>query len=140
MSVTIGAAVFAKLVSVILGMGVIGGGLLALRQQRLEAASDLARAQVRIRAQDERLWKLRAMIAERTGPERVREMAVALGPLRPIVPALPSSAAEIRRASAEQNGPVIVDAPALPRGARPLSPPPGSSAAGARYAKVETRR
>jgi len=135
--------VFAKLVAVILGIGVIGGGLLAMRQQRLEAASALARMQVRIRAQDETLWSLRAKIAQSINPEHVREMAVALGPLRPMVPLAHPHAPDSRRASVE---PVIVDSEPLarPPGARPrVDPVPGSpkrSHAGSRYAKVETDR
>ncbi len=128
---------FAKLVAVILGMGVVGGGLLAMRQQRLEAASELARVQVHIRSQDERLWKMRAEIARRTNPEHVREMAVALGPLRPNVPAPGTSAGQTRHAMAE---PEVRDADPLPAGRARLAPPPGTPrpAHRARFAIVES--
>jgi hypothetical protein len=77
--------VFTKLAAVILGIGIVGCSLLALRQQRLQAASELARVQVRIRAQDERLWELRTQISRAVNPENIREMALTIGPLRPLV-------------------------------------------------------
>jgi len=139
--------VFAKLVAVILGIGVIGGGLLALRQQRLEAASELARAQVHIRAQDERLWKLRSVIARRTSPEQVREMASAIGPLRPLIPVLPVPGGDTRHATRDAPGPTIIDAAPLPRvpsGVYRAVMPSGHESAApklrSRYAKVETDR
>lgn len=139
---------FAKLVAVILGIGVIGCGLLALRQQRLEAASELARVQVRIRDQDERLWRLRSDIARRTTPEHVREMAAAIGPLRPLVHPLPAHELEMRRAAGDRAGPRVVDAAPLPRvptGVPSLASPPGAPKLSgknraSKYAKVETER
>ncbi len=140
---------FPKLVAVILGVGVIGCGLLALRQQRLEAASDLARVQVHLRAQDERLLQLRTEIARRVSPEHVREMAVAIGPLRPLVPVLPADGRtiDVRRASTEPSGPVVEDAPPLPRtpgsplraAVSPAKPKPAVKTP-PKYAKVETER
>jgi len=136
--------VFAKLVAVILGIGVVGGGLLAMRQQRLEAASELARVQVHLRVQDEQLCKLRAQIARRTSPEQVREMAVALGPLRPMIQTAGTVQARTRRASTDAT---IIDAQPLPRaptGPVRLTPARATlkktKPADSRYAIVETDR
>ncbi|GJQ28539.1 MAG: hypothetical protein HBSAPP03_04230 [Phycisphaerae bacterium] len=76
---------FMKCAAMIVTIGACAGVLLALRQQRLTVAGELARAQLRMSAQDERLWRLRAGIAEQTSPRKVQQMASALGPLTPIV-------------------------------------------------------
>ncbi len=81
-----GTAVFAKLCAVVISIGVVGCALLALRQSRLQAASELTQAQLRIAEHDRSLWRLRAQIAERTTPREIEEMAAALGPLVPMVP------------------------------------------------------
>lgn len=135
---------FAKLAVVILGIGATGCSLLALRQQRLEAASELARIQVHVHAQDERLWLLRSEIASRVSPENVRGMATALGPLRPLVPNAPVLATA-QPAGDGHAGPEIRDAAPLPlppgspiRAAdRSTSPKPGTKKAPPRYAAVE---
>lgn len=80
---------FAKLVVVILTIGACACTLLSMRQARLQAAHELARAQLRVRACDERLWALRADIGRRVMPDQVRQMADALGNFRPMLP-LPS--------------------------------------------------
>lgn len=77
---------FAKLCAVVISIGVVGCALLALRQSRLQAASELTQVQLRIAEHDRRLWQLRADIAERTTPRQIEEMASALGPLVPMVP------------------------------------------------------
>lgn len=91
---------FAKLAVVILALGAFGCALLQLRHERLHAASELVRTQLAIRSQDERLWKLRTEIARLVTPEQVRVMAANIGPLRPLVPAVPGGEAfDIRQAS-----------------------------------------
>ena len=77
---------FAKLVAVVVALGACGCTLLALRQSRLQVASEIAQTQIRINQEDERLWVLRARIAERVTPEQVEQMASLVGPLRPLVP------------------------------------------------------
>lgn len=64
---------FAKLCAVILALGVVACSLLALRQSRLQAASELTQSQLRIQRLDERLWALRSEIASRVAPEALRE-------------------------------------------------------------------
>jgi len=65
--------VFAKLVALILGFGACGGGLLAMRQSRLQAAHELAEARLRIERHEMRVRELRAQIAAGITPERVLE-------------------------------------------------------------------
>ena len=64
---------FAKLVALILCFGACGGGLLAMRQSRLQAAHELAEARLRVERHELRVRELRAQIAERITPERVLE-------------------------------------------------------------------
>jgi len=78
--------VFPKLVAVVVALGACGCTLLALRQSRLQVASEIAQTQIRINQEDERLWVLRARIAERVTPEQVERLAADVGPLRPLVP------------------------------------------------------
>lgn len=75
---------FAKLAAIIIALGIVGCTVLALRQQRLQAAHELAESQLRIRRSDEQLWLLRTQIAHRLNPEAIRDMATAVGPHRPI--------------------------------------------------------
>lgn len=69
---------FAKLVALILALGACGGGTLAMRQSRLQAAHDLTETRLRLREHDERLLRLRAEIAARTTPPAVGEMVAQL--------------------------------------------------------------
>ncbi|CAG1008244.1 hypothetical protein PHYC_03539 [Phycisphaerales bacterium] len=109
---------FAKSAVLIVTVGACGCALLALRQQRLQVASELARTQLRISRADERLWTLRTTIAERTAPRNIERMARDLGPLVPIIDN-PSAAA-----------PAIAKAP-LPTPPReaPRQPQPRTDAA-----------
>lgn len=74
---------FAKLVAVIFSIGICACALLAMRQSRLQAASEVAQAQLRISELDERLWMLRARIAEGVTPVQVERMAAGLGRMTP---------------------------------------------------------
>ncbi|GJM19856.1 MAG: hypothetical protein DHS20C14_20690 [Phycisphaeraceae bacterium] len=79
---------FAKLVALILALGACGGGLLAMRQSRLQAAHELAETRLRLREHDERLLRLKAEIAERTTPPAVGAMVASLvesGAIEPLV-------------------------------------------------------
>lgn len=69
-----GSAVFAKIVLVIVALGICACSLLALRQARLQAANELAEARLHVRAIDERVSLVRTAIAGRVTPERVEEM------------------------------------------------------------------
>jgi hypothetical protein len=66
--------VFAKIVLVIVALGVCACSLLALRQARLQAANELAEARLRVRAIDERVSLVRTAIAGYVTPAQVEEM------------------------------------------------------------------
>lgn len=68
---------FAKLLAIIVAIGLTACGLLSMRQARLQAVHELADAQLRIWRHDERLLKIRADISARITPDRVREMLAA---------------------------------------------------------------
>jgi len=125
--------VFAKLVAVVLALGACGSGLLALRQSRLQVASELTAAQLRINAADERLWLLRARIAERVTPERIELMAADVGPLHPIAGsdatgfASVNAATELAPLATERSDPAKPRTPSGPREALPGRTPPSPS-------------
>ncbi len=96
---------FAKLVAVVLALGACGCTLLALRQSRIQVASEIAQTQIRINEHDERLWVLRARIAERVTPEQVEQMARAVAPLRPLVPPAVDGRQELARTRQPQPAP-----------------------------------
>lgn len=75
---------FAKIVVVIVSLGLCAAALLSLRQMRTQAAHELAEARLRVLQRDNELWRLRAQIAERVTPERIQELAAKLRPLKPV--------------------------------------------------------
>ena len=77
---------FAKTCCVIVAVGAFGCALLAMRQGRLQAASELTQTQLRISRLDHRLCDLRASIAAGTTPTQIEELAAGLGEFRPMVP------------------------------------------------------
>lgn len=77
---------FPKLVVVVLTIGACACTLLSIRQARLQAAHELARAQLRVHEADDHLWAVRAEIGRRVVPAHVRQMAEALGSFRPMLP------------------------------------------------------
>lgn len=87
---------FAKIIVVIVSLGVCACTLLALRQARLQAANELAEARLRVRGIDERISMVRTEIAPYVTPVKVREMTRELqdllGPLVPMVELQASSA------------------------------------------------
>lgn len=76
---------FAKLACCIVCMGVFGCSLLAMRQARLQAAHEMAQTQLRIRAADERLFKLRTEIGLEVRPDHVRSLVAGVSSLKPII-------------------------------------------------------
>jgi hypothetical protein len=87
--------------------------LLAQRQSRLQVASEVAQAQLRITSADERLWVMRAEVGRRVTPGEVQRMASALGPMRPIME-FPVVTGEVGRRVAEGE-PGFVGPPRPPR-------------------------
>ncbi len=86
----------AKIVFLIVGMACIACSVLAIRQSRLQTASEIVQAQVRINAMDERLAALRIAVAERVAPEQVRAMASGMTDLVPLAQAAGDVAREER--------------------------------------------
>jgi hypothetical protein len=68
-----------KMILLIVALGAVASALLAVRQSRLQAASEIVQSQLRINAMDERLAALRVAVAQRVSPESVRAMAAELG-------------------------------------------------------------
>lgn len=82
---------FAKLVTMVLALGVVGCGVLAQRHARLQAGSEAAQARLRIAAADDSLRDLRAQVASAVAPVEVERIASAVGPLRPATNDIPRS-------------------------------------------------
>ena len=84
---------FLKLLTTILGLGLIAAALLVIRQQRIDIAHDMALTHQRIIEQEARLWRLRAEVVRRCRPEDVRAALERSGltwqtiPLQPLDPA-----------------------------------------------------
>jgi hypothetical protein len=76
--------VVAKVVFVIICGAGVASGVLSMRQQRIQAASDMVRAISRAEEHDRTLWAVRGDIARVTTPEQVMVLASALGPMLPI--------------------------------------------------------
>ncbi len=79
-------SVFAKGIVLIAGLGLIACGLLAQRQSRLQAGSELTQAQLRIGQLDERLWFIRTEIASRVSPASLRDDSSMRAGLTPMIP------------------------------------------------------
>lgn len=84
---------FAKLCVLIVVAGATASGLLAMRQSRIQARSELAAAHLEIARIERKLQTVRADIAARVTPDRVRDLVGRLdaqrrtpeGLLRPII-------------------------------------------------------
>lgn len=62
---------FAKLVVVLLGLGLTSGALLVNRQHRIDAAVEIGRAGERLRRQEASLGLLRAEVAKAVRPDLI---------------------------------------------------------------------
>lgn len=105
--------VVAKVVFVIICGAGVASGVLSMRQQRVQAASDMVRAMARAEEHDRTLWAVRGDIARATAPQEVLVLASALGPMLPI----PREFCEPSTAIADTR-------PARPAPGRPSPPPP----------------
>ena len=63
---------FSKLFLIMLALGAMGLGLLALRQQRYEVSNEISRAHNRIVEQERAQWRMRADVARRSDPADIR--------------------------------------------------------------------
>lgn len=65
---------FVKLIVLICVLGSTGVGVLSVRQSRLMVSNEMTQARMRARELDRRAMELRAQIAERVTPEKLREL------------------------------------------------------------------
>lgn len=95
----------AKIALVIVSMAACGLALVAMRQLRAQSAHELAAARLRIVEADAQLLRIRAEIASRVSPSSIAEMAVELGPIKPVLPGASlvegDGASRVREASHE---------------------------------------
>ncbi len=76
---------FGKLAITIVALGAFACALLAMRQSRLQAASEIAQAQLRIQKLDDELLRARSQIARRLAPHELEALTRTVGPLKPII-------------------------------------------------------
>lgn len=74
----------AKLVTIVLALALTAASLLAVRQQRLQAVSEMATAIERAAALDRRTWRARVEIARQVAPDRLERALAAYAPMEPI--------------------------------------------------------
>ncbi|MEC9372941.1 MAG: hypothetical protein VYC34_03820 [Planctomycetota bacterium] len=75
----------AKLIALVLGVAAVASALLAVRQQRIQSAHELAQIHRKMMACDESLWRMRVAIARRLEPRRIDPAINALGETEPIL-------------------------------------------------------
>lgn len=110
-----------KVSFIVVALGAMGLGLLALRQQRYEVSNQISRAHNRVVDQERAIWRMQAEVARRTDPRDIRDAAERLDiELVPIQPAggVQSSATPPSDAAAAKAGP----SPAKPAAAKPGAP------------------
>jgi len=69
---------FSKLLVIIVAMGLTAMGLLIVRQQRIDAAHEIARTHEQIREHERALWRIRSEIARRCRPDEIRRLIESL--------------------------------------------------------------
>ncbi len=69
---------FAKIIVVILGLGITASGVLVLRQQRLEAAFEMTQTHKQILQHERLLWHMRTELAVQRDPSRIRTLMESL--------------------------------------------------------------
>lgn len=74
-----------KLALVVLAIAASGAGLLTVRQQRLEAVHDMAKALERAAALEREVWRMRVEAARMTSPQQAHNLLVRIGETRPVV-------------------------------------------------------
>lgn len=132
---------FPKLAFLVIVLGVFGSSLLAMRQSRLQAYSELAQTQLRIRQQDEHLLNVRSRIAQAVAPTNVQRLAANVGPLKPLVPERTFTPTYAGRIPTEAE-PRIVPQPRTLRSEPVIAantPAPGSGRGAARVEPASTK-
>lgn len=110
---------FGKLAITIVALGAFACALLAMRQSRLQAASEIAQAQLRIQKLDDELLRTRSEIARRLAPHELEALTRTVGPLKPIIVGEPLPTLE------EVEGDQASTDPAAPSDASKPSAQPG---------------
>jgi len=110
----------AKLALIVIALGACACTLLAMRQSRLQVASELTQTQLRINAADERLWSLRVRIAAEVAPQHIQRLATELGELRPLAEA-PLPVADVPSSDGVRT-PAALGPPAIVNGAISAAP------------------
>jgi cell division protein FtsL len=102
---------FAKLLVIVLAIGLIAAALLMIRQQRLDAVHEMAQIHRRVNEQQTSLWLMRTRIADRCRPDRIREAAQELGVEWRPIPTKPDAAHLSGAELVSETRTDIVDAP-----------------------------
>jgi hypothetical protein len=76
--------VSAKLAALIVVFALTAVGLLAVRQQRLQAVSDMASSIERAAEMDRQSWRLRVEVARRLDPDALERALESLGDVSPL--------------------------------------------------------
>ncbi len=92
----------AKLIALVLTLGIVGVLVLHLRQERLQVMHEMADLQKRLAEHDRDFLRVRSRIASRVAPPVVLELAAKLGPTVPIA-TLPASGGPLRTKAAAGN-------------------------------------
>jgi hypothetical protein len=130
--------VFAKLAITIVALGAFACALLAMRQSRLQAASEIAQAQLRIQKLDDELLRTRSEIARRLAPHELEALTRTVGPLKPIIVGEPlPSLEELEGEHPPQSATPPAD-PSNPQ-AKPANGPPLKPSTKPPAAKKETK-
>ncbi|MGI9014353.1 MAG: hypothetical protein ACR2GY_08905 [Phycisphaerales bacterium] len=69
---------FAKLLVIVLSLGICGCWLLSLRQERLAITHEIALSHRRVIEQERNVWRMRAEIARRCSPAHLKLMRDAI--------------------------------------------------------------
>ncbi len=116
-----------KVSFIVVALGAMGLGLLALRQQRYEVSNQISRAHNRVVDQERAIWRMQAEVARRTDPRDIRDAAERLHiELVPIQPAGSTQAADGGATSvtppSDPAAGKAAPSPAKPAGKKPGAP------------------
>ena len=114
-----------KVSFIVVALGAMGLGLLALRQQRYEVSNQISRAHNRVVDQERAIWRMQAEVARRTDPRDIRDAAERLD--IELVPIQPAGSAQASVTPPAEGAAAKADSsPAKPR-AQPAAPKPAAS-------------
>lgn len=129
---------FGKLAITIVALGAFACALLAMRQSRLQAASEIAQAQLRIQKLDDELLRTRSEIARRLAPHELEALTRTVGPLKPIIVGEPLPSLEELEAEQPAQSASPPAGPSNPQ-AKPADNPPDKPSTKTPPTKKETK-